>query len=440
MTTDLTELIRNPDLAPLWSAIHDRLSAGSDPASITRVRVPGMSLTGIATLRSWLDTTARRRRGPSAVAAGPGGTSVPVRQLLTVLDIKASQLGYLAEAATGRPVVSRRAARKDAAQLRQDLWDYAAEMLPELPCTVAKLRIAGIADTDRPTRHFIGSLATALQHIPADPPVCLAKLSHDCAGDPHFFDLHTAVGARLVSAIAEIKGQTEPTRPDLIRAFLAEAGVIADRLTATVMLYRVAAVGQGPIDRRLRDSEYPVALTLLDLTVSPPTLADQVLTVVENPSVIEAALVSGNQMPMACTSGHLGSVDHALLQLAADQGLRLRYASDLDAPGYWIAEYVRKTYGAEIIAMDATTVTMAGPTPSTVPLDPIPEVPETSLAEALRTIGKVIFQEHDAVLDQLLGGEGGLTRQPSPHSRAGVILPGSARHGAETGQPATASR
>jgi hypothetical protein len=46
--------------------------------------------------------------------------------------------------------------------------------------------------------------------------------------------------------------------------------VIADRLTATVLLYQVSAVGEGPIDRRLRDSETPVALTLLDLTLRPP--------------------------------------------------------------------------------------------------------------------------------------------------------------------------
>jgi uncharacterized protein (TIGR02679 family) len=322
--------------------------------------------------------------------------------LLAVLGIGAGELTRLAEDATGRPVVSRAAARRHAAQLRRELWGYAADMLPALPGLVARLRTAGIGESDIPTRHLINALAKAVRRIPSEPPISLAKLSHDCAGNPHFFDLDTVAGARLISAVAEITGQPEPTRPDLARALLLHAGVIADRLTATVLLYQVAAVGQGPIDRRLRDSTTPVALTLLDLTLSPPTLGSQILTVVENPSIIEAAMASGSRLPLACTSGHLGSVDHALLQLAVDQGIELRYAGDLDDSGLRIAEYVNQTYGAELVAMNAATVSAAGPAPSTVLLDPLPRPADTELAAALQSSGHVVFQENDAILDQLL--------------------------------------
>lgn len=271
-----------------------------------------------------------------------------------------------------------------------------------LPGLVARLRTAGIGESDIPTRRLISALAKAVQRIPSEPPISLAKLSHDCAGNPHFFDLDTVAGARLISAVAEITGQTEPARPDLARALLLDAGVIADRLTATVLLYRVATVGQGPIDRRLRDSATPVALTLLDLTLNPPTLANQILTVVENPSIIEAAMASGSRLPLACTSGQLSSVDHALLQLAVDQGIQLRYGGDLDDSGLRIAEYVKQNYGAELIAMDTATVLAAGPAPSAVPLNPLPQPADTKLATALQVSGHVIFQENDAVLDQLL--------------------------------------
>ena len=402
MTADLSRVTQDPELAPLWTAIHDRLCAGYDPSSITRVHVPGLSLTGVAKLRSWLDTSTRRRRGPSTVGTGPKGTSVPVRELLAVLGVDAGQLTRLAESATGRLVVSRAAARRDAAQLRQDLWGYASEKLPGLPGLAARLRMAGIGESDLPIRRLINALAEAVRRIPAEPPISLAKLSHDCAGNPHFFDLDTVAGARLITAIAEITGQAEPTRPDLVRAFLLNVGVIADRLTATVLLYQVTAVGQGPIDRRLRDSETPVALTLLDLTLQPPTLATRILTVVENPSIIEAAMASGSHLPLACTSGHLGSVDHALLQLAVDQGIQLRYAGDLDDSGLRIAEYVNQTYGAELVAMDAATVSAAGPAPSTVLLDPLPRPADSELAAALQISGHAVFQENDAVLDQLL--------------------------------------
>jgi uncharacterized protein (TIGR02679 family) len=322
--------------------------------------------------------------------------------LLAVLGVGAGELTRLAEDATGRPVVSRAVARRNAAQLRHELWSYAADMLPALPGLVARLRTAGIGESDMPIRLLIDALAKAVRCIPSEPPISLAKLSHDCAGNPHFFDLDTIAGARLITAVAEITGQTEPTRPDLVRALLVDAGVIADRLTATVLLYQVAAVGEGPIDRRLRDSATPVALTLLDLTLTPPTLADQILTVVENPSIIEAAMASGSRLSLACTSGQLGSVDHALLQLAVDQGIQLRYGGDLDDSGLRIAEYVKQNYGAELIAMDTATVSAAGTVPSAVPLEPLPQPADTKLAMALQNGGHVIFQENDAVLDRLL--------------------------------------
>jgi len=256
-----------------------------------------------------------------------------VRELLQVLGIGPCQLLPLVERATGTPVVNRAEARRDAAELRQELWAYAAGELPDLPGLIARMRATGISGDDAPVRRLIGALATVVRQLPREPPVSLAKLSHDCACDPHFFDLDTHAGTRLVSAVAELTGRPEPTRPDLVRALLFEVGVIADRLTATVLLHQVQVTGEGPIDRRLRDSDTPVALTLLDLTQNPPILSTQVLTVVENPSILEAAMVSGSRLPLACTSGHLGSVDHALLQLAVDQGVQLRYAGDLDDRG-----------------------------------------------------------------------------------------------------------
>ena len=43
------------------------------------------------------------------------------------------------------------------------------------------------------------------------------------------------------------------------------------------------------------------------------------------------------------------------------------------------------------------------PAPSAVPLNPIPQPADTKLATALQISGHVIFQENDAILDQLLG-------------------------------------
>ena len=417
MTIDLTLLAGDPELAPLWAVIHDRLCAGGEPESIASVRVPGLPPPGVAALRSWLDMSARRRRGKSSVPVSPSGALVPVRELLEVLGIRPGDLRALVEHAVGRPVVNRAAARRSAAGLRQELWAYAEDELPDLPSVLARLRAVGISDDDAPARRLIHALAAAARRVPCEPPVSLAKLSHDCAGDPHYFDLDTYAGTLLVSAAAELSGRPEPIRPDLVRAHLLDVGVIADRLTATVLLHQVRAVGDGPVDRRLRDSDTPVALTLLDLTRNPPSLAPQTLTVVENPSVLEAALASGSRLPLACTSGHLGSVDHALLQLAADQGIRLRYAGDLDDHGFRIAEQVVRTYGAQLIAMDAATIQAAGPEPSTVPLAFVSESSDRDLAEVLRASKFVLFQEHDAIVNQLLPDEPGNTTGPADHSQ-----------------------
>jgi uncharacterized protein (TIGR02679 family) len=414
VTADLTRLAGDSELAPLWTVIHERLCAGHEPESIASVKVQGLSPPGVAALRSWLDTSARRRRGKSSVPVSLTQASVPVRELLEVLGIRPGDLRPLVEQAVGRPVVNRAAARRDAAGIRQELWAYAEGELPDLPGLLARLRAAGTGDDDAPARRLIRGLAAAVRRLPCEPPVSLAKLSHDCAGDPHYFDLDTYPGTLLVSAAAELSGRPEPIRPDLVRALLLDAGVIADRLTATVLLYQVRAIGDGPVDRRLRDSDTPVALTLLDLTRNPPTFAPQTLTVVENPSVLGAALASGSRLPLACTSGHLGSVDHALLQLAADQGIPLRYAGDLDDHGYRIAGQVARTYGAQLIAMDAATLLAAGPEPSAVPLTLFPETSAPELAEVLRASKFVLFQEHDSITGQLLAGKpGGTTVLPS---------------------------
>ena len=123
----------------------------------------------------------------------------------------------------------------------------------------------------------------------------------------------------------------------------------------------------------------------------------------ENPSVLEAALTCGHTGPLACTSGQLRAVDHALLQLAVDQGVALRYAGDLDGPGLGIAHTVARLYGARLVAMDLATLHDAGARPSAVLLGPLPaEDIDLQLARELRNVERVVFQEHDAVLDRLL--------------------------------------
>jgi uncharacterized protein (TIGR02679 family) len=398
MSHVLDPIVDDPEFAPLWLAIHERLCGGADPARMATVRVHGLSRVAIAELRSRLDTAPRRRRDRSAVAVKDACATVPLRELRKALDISVDDLVPLAERATGRSVVNRAAVRKEAAALRQDLWAYAADRIPALPGLVARMRAAGVGDDEPGIRRSIDALAAAMSWLPAQPPVSLPKLAHDCAGDPHYFDLNTLNGARLVGAVAELTGRAEPRRPDRIRALLAEVGILADRLSSTVLLHNVKVAGDGVLDRRLREATTPVPVNLLDLTEHPPTFTRQVLTVVENPSVLEAAMAAGARLPLACTSGHLRGVDHLLLQLAVDQDVALRYAGDLDADGLHVAAYIAQHYGAELVAMDAATVAEAGPAPSQVPLGPMPGSEDKTI---LGLSDRVLFQEHDIVLRKI---------------------------------------
>ncbi|WP_433261619.1 DUF2399 domain-containing protein [Actinosynnema sp. CS-041913] len=400
MAVDIAALAADRDLTALWTAVHERLCAGRQPATIARVRVKGLSSVGLATLRTWVDTSARRRRDQSAVVASGDVTVVPLRDVLTALGLSAEDLQQLVETAVGRPVVDVAAARRATSAQRLGLWADVEEVLALLPRLVARMRAAG-TDDETSVRQLAGALAQVVSRLPCTPPTSLAKLSHDCAGDPHYFDLDRLPGVRLVAAVAELTGVPEPRRPDLMRAMLAGIGILADRLSATVLLHQVRVRGTGPIDLRLREATTPVALTLLDLTVHPPTFAPQLLTVVENPSVLEAAMTHGSPLAFACTSGQLGSVDHALLQLAVDHGVSLRYAGDLDGPGLQIANVVAETYGARLVAMSADTVEQAGREPSGVPLGELPVWLDQRLSDALRSSGRVVCQEHDAVLRNL---------------------------------------
>ncbi|MEV7374682.1 DUF2399 domain-containing protein [Streptomyces sp. NPDC090301] len=402
MTADVDILATDSDLTPLWQAIHDRLSAGTDPAHITNVTVPTPTPGTVAALRSWLDTPAQRRQNRTSVPHTPKGLKVPLAPLLKALGLPEHDLQPLVERAVGHPVVNRKERRLTTAQLRQDLKDYIADRLPHLPRLQARLTFGADQDTASDTRRLIDALASLTRQLPHQPPRTLAKLAHDHAGDPHYFDLATLPGQRLVAAVAELADRPEPTRPDHIRALLTEQGIIADRLWATVLLHQVRATGDGPIDRRLNDANSPVALNLLDLTHTPPRLAPEPLIVVENPSVLEAAMAHASTQPMACTSGQLRAVDHALLQLAVDHGISLYYAGDLDAAGIQIAATVRQVYGAELIAMDEGIVQTAGSDRSVTPLSAIPEECDPALADALRTGGRAIYQEHDAILARLL--------------------------------------
>jgi uncharacterized protein (TIGR02679 family) len=402
MSVDLEALAADPDLHPVWREVHRRLCSGASPRELATVYVPHLSFAAVGTLRTWLDRTGRRRNGASAVRQDSTGRwRIPLRELWARLDLDDQGVIAMVESATGAPVVDGATLRRQAHQARADTWEYATARLARVPGLVARMRAAGVGEDQDGVLDHIDALAAVVDELPLDPPVSLPKLAHDTVGDPHYFDLDRLAGQRLVAAVEEVLGRDPVTLPHHARALLAAAGIIADRLSATVLLYQVRASGPSSLDARLREARVPVALTLLDLTADAPQLpAGELLTVVENPSVLEAVMAVGAPGAWACTSGDLRAVDHALLHLAVTCGARLRYAGDLDGKGVQIAAQVRSLYGAEIIAMSPETITASAQGYPRVRL----RSSQGEVVTGRSRMGEppVVYQEHDAVIEALL--------------------------------------
>ncbi|SCL36207.1 DUF2399 domain-containing protein [Micromonospora aurantiaca (nom. illeg.)] len=346
--------LHDPEVRPLWQAVKDRLVITGDLTAIKSVRV-ALSTAGLARINGWLahaPGTTRRTRRPRLVSRD-GWVSVPVDRIREALG-PAIDLADILRDTVGMPDVLQ--PNRRLAAMKTDVWAYAQSVLPDAPQLLQHLRSGGLSETSvEDRRRLINALARAHSLIPLQRPVPLPRLSLYCAGDPHYFDLNPpGQGSKLVMLVAELTGQpTAATTPNNRFALLARAGIYPDRVSATVIVLNLAATGDGPVDEAIRAaaaSRRPLHISLYDLTVHRPRISlAQPILVVENPSVIEEALIRGYHGPLVCTSGALSAVDHEFLQQLADDGVPIHYSGDQDAAGVYIAKLVRTRFGAHII-------------------------------------------------------------------------------------------
>jgi uncharacterized protein (TIGR02679 family) len=421
--------LADPDLNPLWQALAARLANGEDPARIQQVKIV-LSRAGRAMLNAWLAHDTGSGRTAARLPTDGDCTVVSLPRLLRALRLSPDDLPAVVVHAVGA-YPDRAGDRLRAAQLRNKVWDHAQALLGDAPRLMARLRAAGVADDKADDLlNLINALGRARHRLPLPRPVPLARLALVCAGDPHYFDLNdSGHGNRLVLLAVDLLNAAVPDSPAAERAALARVGVIADRLSQTILTFNLEACGHGPTDRALqlaRSDQRPVHLTLHDLTAHPPTLSNaRPWLVVENPSVVEEALIRNSDLPIACTSGALTAVDHVLLGLARDAGVPMRYNGDLDPVGLAVAEVVRTRYRGVPWHMGADTYRAAladGPLATQPP--PAPVLPGPSRIPIktgdLPTLGEqagdgdavdgqrwVVFQEHRIMIEQVLGHDPG---------------------------------
>ncbi|WP_329493752.1 TIGR02679 family protein [Kitasatospora herbaricolor] len=393
-----------PELRPLWSAVHDRLSTGRP---VSRVRSGPLDEAGREALADLLGLDRLPGAEPTVPLAGLDGA---VRDVCgrPVRDVVVSILG---------PIHDRAAERELAAGRRDALWGWltgheVVTAQPVLMDWVGHLRANGLVDgsPDR-TRDLLTAALTVLAALPAggEPlPVLAARLLD---GDSHALDDGTRLSSLVLRALAVLYDTDMPDAAEGRRALWSRAGVADDELSAGVLAIGLRPQGEGPVARISRicaRAGHPVSLTLAQLrTPGDFTGPAGPVHVTENPSVLTLALRRfGHRCPpLVCTSGWPNTAVIRLLRRLADDGASLHYHGDFDGEGIRIAAHVLAKTGAvpwRMAAADyraAATRVPSGPDPGRLTAAPWDRALVDSMAELRTAVVEEVVA--DLLLDDL---------------------------------------
>ncbi|MFF4509347.1 TIGR02679 family protein [Streptomyces sp. NPDC001401] len=389
-------VLDRPELAPLWRAVHDRLSSGRPVSRVTVGPLDQPAREALADLLG-LDrlpqarTTVTLARLDEALLAGVGADSRAV-----------------AEAVLG-PLGDRAADREADRTERAALWHWleshpVVTAQPALAPWTTHLRRSGLVrGSADATRRLLQDALTVLAVLPAPgdplPVFAAARL-----GNAHALDDGTRLAGVVLRALAALHDTDPPACAADRRALWSRAGIADDALSTTVLAAGLRPAGTGPVARALTaytDAGHATHLSLAQLRNPghlhlPPT--DVHIT--ENPSILALALHRfGPACPaLVCAAGWPNSAVVLLLRQLAAAGAPLHYHGDFDGEGLRIAAHVLAATGASAWRMSAADYRSAhrhsptGPPPGRLtdaPWDP-------DLAPALHQCGTAVLEEHMA--------------------------------------------
>lgn len=412
-----------PELAPLWSALRDRLERSAGP--VRRVRVGPLSPEQRVALADLLGLDRLPGEAPT----------VPVERLDVVLLQSPAGLDSRGVVeAIGGPLRDRAAERRADAATRAELWAWIAghpvvRAEPALSAWVQYLRGNGLAGGSvAATRELLGRALTVLERLPGDGGPLPAFADQAC-GDPHALDDGRRLATYVLRALACLHNEPPPATAAERRALWERAGIECDALSTSVLVAGLRPTGDGPLAvtaRAWAALGQAVRLTLAQFRADPLTSsagslsapAEPPVWIVENPSVVARALdrFGPRCPPLVCTSGWPNTAVVELLRRLRSGGARLWCHADLDGDGLRIAAYVAAKTGARPWRMTTadylTAIPEAAAPEAVVPeaggpwIGPAPgrvtEVPwDPGLAAALRTHRMAVPEER--VADLLLG-------------------------------------
>jgi uncharacterized protein (TIGR02679 family) len=387
--------LRAAELAPLWKALHHRLSSGR---AVSRVVVGGLDTAQQAALADLLGMD----RYPGESVAVPLARLDSILGELTGLDTRA-----VTEAIAG-PLGDRAQARADQERDRAELWSWvgrqpAVTAEPVLRAWAGDVRRAGvIGGSVQATRELLEQALAVLAALPAEGRP-LPALAADVVRDPHALDDGRRLSGLVLRALATLYAVPVPEGAQARRALWERAGVACDALSTGVLAAGLRPDGGGVLGETLRlwaSAGQPSVITLAQLQASPGLrIVEKDIRVVENPSILALAQqrFGARCPPMVCTSGWPNSAGVLLLRMLRESGAALHYHGDLDGEGLRIAAYTLARCGALPWRMSYADYVAALPDEQAVvrlPPGRITDAPwDPDLAVALRTHGAALPEE-----------------------------------------------
>lgn len=236
------------DLAPLWQALHRRMSTGRP---VLRVKVGPLDI-----------------RQQTAFADLFGSSRLPGEyRTVSVADVDAvlSEVvgtdSYTVVEQLVGPVGNRAADRAAEAATRQQLWAWLSahdvvRRQPVLEEWVTSMRRTGMmAKSIEYTRSELERALRVLRELPGAG-VPLPVFAARVLGDPHALDDGTRLQATVVRALATLYDSEPPTDAIQLRALWERAGVADDELSSTVLVAGSptgSTDGVGPDPAHLRE-------------------------------------------------------------------------------------------------------------------------------------------------------------------------------------------
>jgi uncharacterized protein (TIGR02679 family) len=264
---------------------------------------------------------------------------------------------------------------------------------------------------------LLTAAVAVLARLPAQA-VPLAELAAQAVGDSHALDAGAPLATLVLRAIIMREGLALADNTELRRAAWAAAGVLADELSAPVLVLNLRADGTSATGRAFAlaaETGEPYRLSTRQLLRDAPAFASirgTAVFVCENPSVVAAAAnrLGRRARPLLCTDGQPKTAMRLLLSQLRQAGVAIAYHGDFDWPGIQMANAMIRKFGATPWRMGTDDYRQAE---GSAALTGTPVVPlwDVTLGEAMRQRGRGVHEE--AVVDMLL-------RDLDPH--AGGIL------------------